>query len=167
MSRRLSKRQHAVKSPGPAGRTPAGDALSVLAIQIFQLNGDLIAAGDALAKPTGQSTARWQVLASIEEAPASVAQIAHTLRLARQSVQRVADLLVADGIATYEPNPDHRRAKLLRLTPRGRSTLTKIQTAQRTWADTLGGEIGEPELRQASSVLTRLLTSRLLSIDRP
>jgi DNA-binding MarR family transcriptional regulator len=79
------------------------------------------------------------------------------LALARQSVQRVADLIERDALAAYEDNPHHRRAKLLRLTPRGRAALRDIQTRQRTWADALGKEIGEQDLRRASVVLDRAL----------
>jgi len=90
-------------------------------------------------------------------AGSTVAQIAHELRLTRQSVQRVADLLERDGLAVYEANPRHRRAKLLRLTPQGRSALRTIQAAQRKWADALGAELGEADLRQASIVLKQVL----------
>jgi DNA-binding MarR family transcriptional regulator len=128
-------------------------------VRVFQLDGLFGAAGDALAKPAGQTSARWQVMATIEDGPATVAQIARRLRLARQSVQRVADLLEADGIAAYEDNPGHRRAKLLRLTADGAESLRTIQIAQRRWANTLGAEIGERDLRQASSVLGRVLDS--------
>ncbi|HET9520619.1 MAG TPA: MarR family transcriptional regulator [Candidatus Limnocylindrales bacterium] len=138
-------------------RTPAGDALSVVVIQVFQLNGLLTAIGDRLAKPAGQSTARWQVLAAAERGPMTVAGIARALRLARQSVQRVADLLVADGLATFDDNPAHRRAKLLSLTPAGLATLRTIQAAQRVWADEVGAEVGEADLRAASDVLHRLM----------
>jgi DNA-binding MarR family transcriptional regulator len=138
-------------------RTPAGDAFSRLVIQVFQLNGLLLGAGDAMAKPAGQTAARWQLLAAIEAGPASVAQIARALRLARQSVQRVADLVVADGLAAYEDNPSHRRAKLLRLTPPGREALETIQAAQRVWANELGGKIGKGDIDRATTVLTRLL----------
>jgi DNA-binding MarR family transcriptional regulator len=62
-----------------------------------------------------------------------------------------------DGLAAYEENPRHRRAKLVRLTPPGRRVLGTIQAAQRIWADALGGEIGEGDLRQASIVLDRVL----------
>jgi DNA-binding MarR family transcriptional regulator len=126
-------------------------------VQVLRLHGLLIAAGDALAKPAGQTSARWQVLAAVEDTAATVAQIARAFGLARQSVQRVADLLVQEGLAVYEPNPGHRRAKLLRLTPRGRAALRTIQAAQRGWADALGTEIGEADLRQASAVLDRVL----------
>jgi DNA-binding MarR family transcriptional regulator len=158
MSVNLTQRQDAVNSTAPpASRTPAGDAFSELVVQIFRLEGLLAAAGDELAKPAGQTTARWRVLAAVEEEPLTVSQVARVWGLARQSVQRVADALVREGFAFYEANPGHRRAQLLRLTPPGRRTLHKIQAAQRSWASALGAEIGEAQLRQGSSVLARVL----------
>jgi DNA-binding MarR family transcriptional regulator len=124
---------------------------------VFQLDGLFSAAGDALARPAGQTSARWQVMAAIEDGPATVAQIARRLHLARQSVQRVADLLAADGIASYEDNPGHRRAKLLRLSPAGENALRAIQARQRRWANNLGAAVGERDLRHASKVLGRVL----------
>ena len=139
--------------------------MSGIVIQIFQLNGLLTAIGDAMAKPAGQSTARWQVLAAIERGPATVAQIARALRLTRQSVQRVADILAREGLAAYEDNPGHRRAKLLRLTPSGQRALEIIQKAQRGWADEVGAAVGEKDLREASAVLDRLM--RTLTATSP
>jgi DNA-binding MarR family transcriptional regulator len=60
-------------------------------------------------------------------------------------------------LAAYENNPAHRRAKLLRITPQGRSALRTIQTAQAAWADTLGAKLGEAELRQTSLLLDQVL----------
>lgn len=158
MRQTVARRQHSVKSdPDPATRTPAGDAFSELVVLVFRLNGLLAAAGDALAEPAGQSTARWRVLAAIEHAPLTVSQIARLWGLARQSVQRVADVLAQEGLAAYEENPAHRRAQLLRLAPRGRSALRTIQAAQRVWADAMGAEIGEANLRKASDALGRVL----------
>jgi DNA-binding MarR family transcriptional regulator len=156
----VARRQRAVKSDSDsATRTPAGDAFSELVVQVFRLNGLLAAAGDALAEPAGQTTARWRVLAAIEDAPLTVSQIARLWGLARQSVQRVADMLAQDGLAAYEENPGHRRAQLLRLTPRGRSALRTIQAAQRAWADTVGAQIGEADLRKAIGALGRVMRS--------
>jgi DNA-binding MarR family transcriptional regulator len=165
MSDSLSQRQRAVKSSagirdvsdGSPARTPAGDAFSALVVQVFRLNGLLLSAGDALAEPAGQTSARWRVLAAVEDKPLTVAQIARGWGLARQSVQRVADVLVREGIAAYEENPNHLRAQLLVLTPTGRSALGSIQAAQRAWANALGAEIGETDLRQASAILSRVL----------
>jgi DNA-binding MarR family transcriptional regulator len=156
MDSTLPERQHVVNE-GPPARTPAGDALTDLVMQVVRLIRDFTAAGEALAKPAGQTLARWLVLEAVQDQPATVAQIARQWHLARQGVQRLADLLVRDGLAVYEPNPAHRRAKLLRLTPEGRSTLLTVQAAQRTWADALGAELGEADLRRASAVLDKVL----------
>jgi DNA-binding MarR family transcriptional regulator len=149
MVRRIATRQDAVnRSEGQdVRRTPAGDAMSELVVHVFRLNGLLTAAGDGMAEPSGQTTARWRVLAAIENEPMTVAQIARAWWLARQSVQRVADLLVEDGLAVYEDNPSHRRAKLVRITRSGTTTLRTIRRAQTSWADQLGAEIGEEDLR--------------------
>ncbi len=163
MSTRIARRQHAVntsaENPPPEipPRTEAGDAFSALVVQIFRLNGLILATGDRLAVPAGQTSARWRVLAAVENQPASVAQIARRWGQARQSVQRVANALVRDGLATYEENPRHRRAQFLALTPKGRSVLQAIQVAQTAWANQMGAEIGEADLGQASAILARIL----------
>lgn len=148
----LAKRQHTVNS----SRTPEGDAFSALVIQVFQLNGLLSDAGDALARPTGQSTARWQVLAAAEQGSVTVAQIARDLGLARQSVQRVANVLVTEGLGVYKANPRDKRADLFALTQAGRAALAEIQARQRVWADALGAKIGRAELTQTQTLLARI-----------
>ena len=155
----LPERQDAVNTRGTesAPRTPAGDALSALVPRVFRLNGLLAAEGDALARPAGQTTARWQLLAMVEHEPATVARTARTLGLARQSVQRVADVLEAEGLVAYRDNPDHRRARLVSLTDDGRAALAAIQAAQRPWADALGSAVGARDLRQAAAVLDRVI----------
>jgi DNA-binding MarR family transcriptional regulator len=154
----VAVRQYVVNAEAePPSRTPAGDAFTTLLGQVIGLTRRLTTAGEALAKPAGQTLARWLVLETIQDRPATVAQIARTLHLARQGVQRLADLLVRDSLAAYETNPAHRRAKLLRMTPAGRTALRTIQRAQAVWADALGAEIGEEELRQASILLGRVL----------
>ena len=153
----LPRRQHTVKANGRPPRTPAGDAFTTLIGQVVHLIRLFTTAGEALAKPAGQTLARWLFLEEIQDSPATVAQIARRMRLTRQSVQRVADDLVRDGLAGYQDNPAHRRAKLVRLTPAGRSALRTIQAAQRAWADALGADLGETDLRQASIVLDRVL----------
>ena len=102
----ISERQDAVNTVAEVGRTrssvpdrsPEGDAFSAFAIAVIRLHGQLTAAGDALARPAGQSSARWQVLAGAEGGRSSVADVARLLGLARQSVQRVADLLESEGL---------------------------------------------------------------------
>jgi DNA-binding MarR family transcriptional regulator len=151
MSGTLPERQHAVN------RSAAGEAFSKLVVTVFQLEGALSAAGDALAQPAGQTSARWRVLAAVEHSSMSVARIARAWRLARQSVQRVADLLERDGLVTYEDNPAHRRAKLVQLTPAGRATLERIQAAQHAWANAVGERIGSDDIQNAQRILARVV----------
>ena len=157
----VPNRQHPVNANGSEtrDRTRAGDAFSGLVVRLFRLNGILAAEGDALARPTGQSSARWQVLAMVEGGPMTVAQIARTLGLARQSVQRVADALASAGLLSYEDNPRHRRARLAGLTNEGQSVLERIQAAQRPWADELGGAVGERDLERVNATLDRVLAA--------
>lgn len=139
--------------------SPAALAFSDLVVLVFRLNGALLRAGDALSAPAGQTSARWQVMGVVDVEALSVAEVARRMGLARQSVQRTADLLVGDGLAAYEDNPGHRRAKLLRLTPRGRAALDVIESAQAAWANRVAGAIPEPDLRRAADVLTALLAA--------
>jgi DNA-binding MarR family transcriptional regulator len=81
------------------------------------------------------------------------------LTLARQSVQRVADALAEGGIVEYVDNPRHVRAKLVSMTPDGRAALRAIQARQRGWADTIGAEVGEPQLTRLTTLLDKVLAA--------
>jgi DNA-binding MarR family transcriptional regulator len=139
----------------PSGHvsTPEEEAFTRLVLLVFRLNGLLLAAGDRLAAPAGQTSARWQVMGVIDHAPMTVARIARVMGLRRQSVQRTADLLAADGVAEYLDNPADRRARLLTLTPRGRRALRAIERAQFEWARNHGEAIGRKRLESAVSAL--------------
>ncbi|MGI8870743.1 MAG: MarR family winged helix-turn-helix transcriptional regulator [Mycobacteriales bacterium] len=132
-----------------AARTPAGDVLTDLVLEVFRLNGGFFEAAERLARPVGLTAAWWQVLGITLDEPRPVAEIARRVGggKARQSVQRIADLLVDKGWATYEPNPRHARAKLLAPTPPGRRAVHRLAGAQHRWADAVAGSIGEDALR--------------------
>lgn len=156
----MADRQHAVNNVTEAPRrTPAGEALTSLVLTVVRLGTAFTAKGEALARPSGQTLARWVVMDAVAEAPATVAEVSRQFEYARQSVQRVADLLVADGLASYEDNPRHRRARLLRLTPAGRQARDAINVAQKAWSDELGARVGEADLRKAAGILERILAA--------
>src|SRR5215475_6585983 len=95
------------------------DPLSRFALNIFWVNGLLLRTGDRLTRSIDQSSARWQVLGRVGNQPQTVAQIARDMGHARQSVQRVADVLAKEGLVVYQENPADRRAQLLAQTPHG------------------------------------------------
>ncbi len=152
----MPDKQHVVKEAAP-GWSPAGEAFTSFLMRVFPLSDRLSAAGEAIAAVGGQTLARWLVLEQIQDQPATVADIARAIGHARQGIQRLADALVGSGAASYEDNPRHRRASLVRITPGGIASLRNIQHAQRAWADRIGTELGQSDLEQASRVLDRTL----------
>jgi DNA-binding MarR family transcriptional regulator len=159
----LPKRQEVVKID--VSRSPAGEAFTSFLMRIFPLDHCLTAAGELLAKRAGQTLARWLVLETVEDAPSTVSDIARQLGQARQGVQRHADLLVSEGLASYIENPRHVRANLLHIAPEGVTALRLIQDGQRAWADRIGTEIGKEELDRVNSILDEALA--LVSRDLP
>ena len=151
-------------------RSPGGEAFTQLVVEVAWLGGLFTTAGEALAKVGNQTLARWLILDSIEDRPSTVAQIARQRHIARQAVQRVADLLEREGLVRYEPNPDHRRARLLKPTARGRDALRAISIEQKAWADAVGAQFGVAKLRTAAKTIEqirRAVSSRGLPGKRP
>ncbi len=149
-----------VTEAGPAsGRSPGGDALTEIVLATFALNGRLLAAAEILAKPAGLTAARWQVLGAVLREPRTVSGIARVMGLTRQSVQRLADVIVDQGLAEYLPNPAHRRAMLLTATPAGLQAVRSIHDDQVAWADTVTSGVDAAELRQMLATMERLITA--------
>ena len=139
-----------------ASRTEAGDVLTDLVMRTFRLNGRFLEAAEALSRPVGLTAAWWQVLGATLSEPMSVSGIARDMGLARQSVQRVADLLVEHGLAAYRTNPAHRRAKLFEPTARGRRAIADLSAAQHEWADRIAAGVDLEALRVTLDTVERL-----------
>jgi DNA-binding MarR family transcriptional regulator len=133
-----------------------GEAFTELVLEVFRFNGELLAVGNRLAQPLGLTSARWQVLGAIEGEALSVAQIARKMGLARQSVQRLSDLLRAEGSVAYSDNPTHRRAQLVSLTPSGRRALERLNTFQVMWANEVTKQTSAKDLVAAVRLLREL-----------
>ncbi len=136
--------------------------LTELIIEIFRLNGRLLAAGDALVADLGITSARWQVLGPIAQSPVPlpVAHIARNMGLTRQAVQRLANELEGDGLVRFAPNPHHQRAKLVLLTARGRAAYDAAMKRQSPWASRLAEGLSATEIDRAAATL-RALRQRL------
>src|SRR3712207_3495790 len=75
------------------------DAYRLLIADVYELAGESRRTSEALAREVGQSAARWHVLSVVSDGPRTVGSASRRLGLARQSVQRVVDDLVAAGQA--------------------------------------------------------------------
>jgi DNA-binding MarR family transcriptional regulator len=130
------------------------DLLSAASITTFRLNGQFLALAEELARPAGLTAAWWQVLGAVLGPP--LPGIAREMGLSRQSVQRIADILVERGLAEYRDNPAHRRAKLLVPTEAGRAAIGRIGPAHAEAAAKLAVVLGEEALADAVATLRAL-----------
>jgi DNA-binding MarR family transcriptional regulator len=142
----------------PIERTPAGEAATEVILSVFRANGLLLAAGDLLSAGEGLTSARWQVLGAIDAAgrPLTAPQIARHMGLTRQSVHATVKRLIADGLVALEPNADHRRSQLVRMTDLGERRYAAIDRLQSAWVNRLARGIGRSDLETARRVLDEL-----------
>ncbi|MGG5259406.1 MarR family winged helix-turn-helix transcriptional regulator [Phycicoccus avicenniae] len=133
--------------------------LSDTALAVFRLNGQFLTLAEELARPAGLTAAWWQVLGAVLPDPLPVSGIAREMGLTRQSVQRVADLLVARGFATYRDNPAHRRAKLVAATDAGVAAIRAIGPQHRAAARRLVEELGERRAAEVRAALADLVAA--------
>ncbi len=133
-------------------------ALTGLVIEVFRLNGDLLAAGDALVGDLGLTSARWQVLGAmaLSPVPLPVAHIARNMGLTRQAVQRSVDEMREDGFIGLEPNPHHRRAMLVTMTQRGQEAYRAASERQGRWAEGLATDVSPLAIEAAADLLREM-----------
>ena len=141
-----------------AKRTPAGEALTDLMLDLFRATGLILTAGDRLVAPLGLTSARWQILGAIvaAERPQPVAWLARDLGANRQNVQRIVNDLAADGLVAFEPNPHHRRAQLVVLTDRGRRKFEAAMDLQAPWVNELADGFSPRDIGTVRRVVTAL-----------
>jgi DNA-binding MarR family transcriptional regulator len=132
------------------------DPLSRFSLSIFRLNGLLMWHGDRITRSMGQSSARWQVLGRVGDQPQTVAQMARDMGHARQSVQRLADVLAKEGLVVYKDNPADQRARLLELTPQGAEILAEIYAQSEEWSRHMLTKLDAMQLAEISDALEKV-----------
>jgi DNA-binding MarR family transcriptional regulator len=121
---------------------PHAEEVDRLVADVLECAGALRRYGDALTRPLG---------------PRTVPQVARRLGVTRQSVQRVANLLAAEGLIESAANPDNARSPLFRLSKRGEEVLTAITRAADPWLRRVGEELSLEDLRRARAALAVLI----------
>lgn len=136
-------------------RTPAGETLTNLMLDLFRLNSLILRAGDRLVAPLGLTSARWQILGAIvaAELPQPVAWLARDLGANRQNVQRIVNDLQKEGLIALEPNPHHRRAQLVVLTEKGRDAYDAAMELQTPWINQLSEGLSANELQTMHRII--------------
>jgi DNA-binding MarR family transcriptional regulator len=136
-------------------RTPAGEALSGLMLDLFRTNSLILATGDRLVAGLGLTSARWQILGAIIAAgrPQPVAWLARDMGANRQNVQRIVNDLNEEGLVAFETNPHHRRAQLVVLTEKGRRMFEEAMRLEAPWMDRLADGLSVADIATVHRVL--------------
>ncbi len=121
-----------------ADLTPKGRAFRDILNQIFRVRGRLLESAEQVAGLAGLTTARWQVLASVERTPMPAAHVARSLGLTRQAVQQTVDGMERDELIVFLDNPGHKRARLIALTAKARKALDYLRPRQVQFANLMG-----------------------------
>jgi len=139
-------------------RTPAGDAVTNLILDLFRLNNLLLTAGDRLVSNLGLTSARWEILGAIVDAdrPQPAAWLARDMGANRQNVQRIINDLHKAGLIAFESNPHHRRAQLVVLTERGKQTFDAALRLQAPWINELSEGLSVKDVETTHRVMLAL-----------
>ena len=136
------------------------EALTELLLTMFRSNNATLAWGDRIVSPLGLTSARWQILGAIVQADRKqpVAWLARDLGANRQNVQRIVNDLQKEGLISFEPNPHHKRAQLVVLTPKGRQTFEAAIDLYNPLVEALAEDLSPEDVQAAQRVLSALRT---------
>jgi DNA-binding MarR family transcriptional regulator len=143
-------------SMGVGMSKPSHDSYALLVAKVFQAAGEMRRSGEAIAAQVGQTQARWQLMSVVSNGQWTVPDAARELGVTRQGVQRIADDLVAHGLAEYQCNPRHQRSPFLQLTARGEQTLANITAAARRSNRRMTRLFTAEQLDEARDMLRRI-----------
>lgn len=138
--------------------TKQGQTFTQIVLELFKLNGLLVAEGDQITKEHALSSARWKILGALALSPhpMTVPQIANKMGQTRQSVQRLADAMQKDGFLDYQENPNHKRAKFVVLTNKGEKIYKLLERKQIPWANSSSANISAEDMDVTLSVLKKM-----------
>ncbi len=123
--------------------------------EISRLNGRLKSVFAETRRSVGLGDSEMMVLNAVvesERAP-TVPQIGRSLGHPRQLIQRAANALVADGLITTTPNPDHKRAALLVATDKGLALKQRADAQADTVASVLTHQMDVAPISAATTAL--------------
>jgi DNA-binding MarR family transcriptional regulator len=137
------------------GKFDSRHPLVGLSDELIRLNGRLKGMFAGARRSEGLGDSELTVLNAVVEAdrPPTVPQIGRSLGQPRQLVQRAANSLMDTGLIEAEPNPDHKRAVLLRATEQGVTLKREMDARADAIADKVAGNIDADLVRQATALL--------------
>ena len=132
--------------------------ITQLILSVFRVNGALLAAGDRLTASIGLTSARWQVLGTVATTPTplTVAGLAKSLGSSRQNVRVIVRELEAAGMVRLAENPNHQRASLVTMTPKGKTASEATRELQAPFAKKLSKGLNPQRMKDCVDLLQTL-----------
>jgi DNA-binding MarR family transcriptional regulator len=138
-------------------RTDAGNAIEVLIIEIVATFFLLRAEGMRIGVVSSSGEGYWSVLRLLKvNGPQTVPQLARYRYVPRQSVQKLANEMLKDGVIELVNNPAHKRSKLLRLTLKGEVVFQEMSDRIAKLAETLAEQQDAVQLQNAADIVKKL-----------
>ena len=134
---------------------PPRHPLALLADEVIRLNSRLKSLFADARRPDGLGDAELTVLNAVVEADQAptVSQIGRSLGLPRQIIQRAANSLIEAGLIEALPNPDHKRAVLLRASAEGTARKRAFDMRADALAEAVTGPLDAASIGEAASAL--------------
>jgi len=142
------------------------EQVPLIIADIYELAGAFRRRGEAIARGIDQTQARWQVLSAAAAGTKTVPQIARRLGVSRQNVQKIADGLVAERLARYADNPDHRTSPYLQPTETGGAALDALTQAGRAFHAKLAARLKGADLVSLRDGLRALIAALGDSVNK-
>lgn len=138
-------------------RTPAGQAIEDLIIEIVATFFLLRAEGMRIGVVSSSGEGYWSVLRLLKVNGAqTVPQIARYRYVPRQSVQKLVNEMLEDGVIEFVNNPAHKRSKLMRLTPKGETVFAELSDRIALLSETLAAQKNVEQLQDAVDIVKQL-----------
>jgi DNA-binding MarR family transcriptional regulator len=148
-------------------RTQAGQAIEELIIEIVATFFLLRAEGMRMGVVSPSGEGYWSVLRLLKVNSAqTVPQLARYRHVPRQSIQKLANEMLKDGVIELVNNPAHKRSKLLRLTAKGEAVFAEMSQRIAVLAETLAEQRDADKLQDAVDVVRHLHAQLRVMLDQ-
>jgi DNA-binding MarR family transcriptional regulator len=140
------------------GKYESRHPLVGLSDELIRMNGRMKALFAGVRRSEGLSDSELSVLNAVVEADRAptVPQIGRSFGHPRQVVQRAANSLIDAGLIESLPNPDHKRAVLLRATAEGTAFKREFDARADAIAKDVGDGVDHETIRAATMALRQI-----------
>ncbi|MGP8302141.1 MarR family winged helix-turn-helix transcriptional regulator [Streptomyces inhibens] len=146
-----------VEVDGDGEPTPPEDLLYGVIRRLWPLHRTVVRAVERELTGTGMTAGEHALLDALRsEGPRTVPQLARSMGLDRQPVQRWVNHAAELGLVVTAPNPAHRRSSLIQLTTEGTEVIRGIQEFEATELRQRLADLPSEDIRITLHVLDRI-----------